>query len=356
MRILMVHPGPDFSVHDVFAGWHEALTEAGIEVAVYNTNDRLIFYSKALIDTQETDETGHPIVRQAMDQDQAFAAAMQGLSHALYTFWPDVVLFVTGFFTTAGIFSLIRQRRHKIVLLHTESPYQDEAQLLRGEMADLNLLNDPANLDKFDALGVPAVYMPHAYRPAVHYPRTGPLDPELAADLTFIGTAFRSRIDFFTQLNLTGLDVLLGGNEWGSLDADHPLAKFVGTDLHDADCVDNEQTAGLYRHARSGINFYRRESEPEHEHDTALAMGPREVEMAACGLFYLRDPREEGDRVLPMLPTFSSPADASEQLRWWLAHDREREMAASAARVAIADRTFASNAKRLLTLLEKGLL
>lgn len=42
MRILMVHPlsGPDFSVHDVFTGWREALQELGAEVAVYNTNDR----------------------------------------------------------------------------------------------------------------------------------------------------------------------------------------------------------------------------------------------------------------------------------------------------------------------------
>lgn len=38
MRILLVHPlpGPDFSVHDVITGWHEAFRELGTEVAVYN--------------------------------------------------------------------------------------------------------------------------------------------------------------------------------------------------------------------------------------------------------------------------------------------------------------------------------
>lgn len=43
MRILMVHPGPDFSVHDldVFTGWQEAFQELGVEVAAYNLNDRL---------------------------------------------------------------------------------------------------------------------------------------------------------------------------------------------------------------------------------------------------------------------------------------------------------------------------
>lgn len=36
MRILLVHPGPDFSVHDVFTGWQEGLKEAGVEVASFN--------------------------------------------------------------------------------------------------------------------------------------------------------------------------------------------------------------------------------------------------------------------------------------------------------------------------------
>ena len=73
--------------------------------------------------------------------------------------------------------------------------------------------------------------------------------------------------------------------------------------------------------------------------------------MAACGLFFLRDPRPESDEVFPMLPTFASPEDAGEQLRWWLAHDSEREAASAAALDAISDRTFDRNAKSLLRLL-----
>ena len=86
MRILIVHPGPDFSVADVYEGWAEALKAAGCEVAGYNLNDRLIFYSMALLDTGEKDDEGHPVVRQAMTQEQAWQAAIQGLTHACYTF------------------------------------------------------------------------------------------------------------------------------------------------------------------------------------------------------------------------------------------------------------------------------
>src|ERR1044072_8898374 len=134
MKVLMVHPGPDlpgFSVADVHSGWYEALRKLGCTVASYNLNDRLIFYNMALIDSGERDETGHPIVKSAMTPQQAFNAAMQGLSHACLTFWPDVILYVSGFFLNAGLMQLMRSRRFKQVILHTESPYQDFEQILR---------------------------------------------------------------------------------------------------------------------------------------------------------------------------------------------------------------------------------
>lgn len=354
MRILLVHPGPDFSVHDVLTGWLEAFRELGVEAVPYNLNDRLIFYSHAFIDTGEKDETGHAIVN-GLEPEQILRLATQGLSHALYTFWPDAVIFVSGFFVSSAELRLIRLRNHKLVILHTESPYQDDQQLLRGDMADLNLLNDPVNLGMFRE-NSRAEYMPHAYRPSVHYPRTGPRDPAKASDLCFIGTAFKSRVAFFEALDLDGTDTMIAGAWWGKTDPDSPLAKHVAIELGaDADCVDNADTAEYYRHAKIGINLYRRESESAHENDPAEALSPREIEMAACGLFFLRDPRPEGDEVFKgILPTFSGPGDASEKLRWWLdpAHDGLREKRAVQAREAVADRTFVNNAKRLLKLLE----
>ena len=79
-------------------------------------------------------------------------------------------------------------------------------------------------------------------------------------------------------------------------------------------------------------------------------MSPREVELAATGTFYIRDPRPESDDVLPMLPTLdpSDPASLTDVLRWWLAHDDERLAAAAAARAAVADRTFAAAAAAAL--------
>jgi spore maturation protein CgeB len=352
MRILVVHPGPDFSVHDVYAGWMDALAKLGNEVAGYNLNDRLIFYNMALIDTGTKDEEGHPIVKSAMTREEAWWAAMQGLSHQVLWMEPDVVLFISAFFASADTLRLLRQSKlaPKVVILHTECPYQDSEQAVRGAFASLNLLNDAASLPQFSKFG-PCEYMPHAYRPDVHYPRTGPRDPELASDFVFIGSAFNSRKQFFEAMRLDGIDVLIGGADWGSLEPDSPLIPYVGTIQGAPDCVDNPQAAGLYRHSKAGINFYRREAEEGSV--PGVSMGPREVEMAACELFFLRDPRPESDETFPMLPVFTGPEDASEQLRWWLAHDREREELAAKARAAIAGRTFDANARRFLELAEK---
>lgn len=355
MRILLVHPGPDFSVHDlvVLEGWLEALRElAGSQnVAAFNLNDRLVFFNHVMINTETRDETGHMIAN-GLSEEQIIRMSLEGLSHALYTFWPDVVIFVSGFFTNAGLFHLIRMRNHKIVLMHTESPYEDDKQLMRAEWADLNVLNDPANLEKFRDIG-PAEYMPHCYRPGVHYPRTGPRDPEKASDFCFIGTAFDSRIRFFEAMNLDGTDTMIAGSNWGKLRPDSPVAKHIAIDLgSEANCVNNPDTAEYYRHALMGLNLYRQEGETGHEHDAAIACGPREIEMSACQLAFLRDKRPEGDELLHMLPTFDGPEDASEKLKWWLAHGTERERAASLARQAVQERTFVNNAKRLLKRLD----
>ena len=221
---------------------------------------------------------------------------------------------------------------------------------MRGQLADLVLLNDPANLSKFREQG-PAEYMPHAFRPSVHYPRRGPRDPDLVSDLAFIGTAFKSRIEFFEQMDLDGIDFLLGGADWGSIDPASSLVPYVGSGLTEADCVDNQQTATLYRNALTGINFYRRESEDTWDGE-AVACGPREIELAACGVPFLRDPRPESDQLFPMLPSFDGPGDASEKLRWMLSHPDEREDMARQAREAVQNRTFLHNARRLLTILD----
>jgi hypothetical protein len=77
-------------------------------------------------------------------------------------------------------------------------------------------------------------------------------------------------------------------------------------------------------------------------------MGPREVEMAACGLFFATEPRGENREVLPMLPTFTTPEEAADLARWWAAHDTQRDDVAAAAQAAVSGRTFTNHAAKVL--------
>jgi hypothetical protein len=339
MRWVVAQPGPSFSVADVYAGWVEALREHGQKVVEFNLDARLTMYGSAL------KQVGEGAFARMLTAEQARELAINGLYACLYKARPDVLLVVSGFFVPPELLDRARRGGTRVVVAHTEEPYEHDRQIALAPWADVNLVDDPTHLEAYRALG-PAFYTPKAYRPSVHHP--GPALAELACDLGFVGTGFPSRIAFLEAMDLAGLDVLLAGN-WHDVGEDSPIRPFVAHDPDD--CLDNARAAEVYRSARVGINLYRREAQRP-ELSAGWSMGPREVEMAACGLFFLRDPRGEGDGVLGMLPTFTTPGEASELLRWWLDHPDQRTETALKAREAVADRTFSRHAGDLLRLLD----
>jgi spore maturation protein CgeB len=348
LRWLLIHPGPSWSVADVFNGWSEALTGLGETVEEYPLDAALRFFNNALAETGQVRPCGCREVRKYLDREQAARLALDPILAAANRFWPDVILCVSAFFMQPWLLEILRDRGHKIVLLTTESPYQDDYQLKVAEYADLTLLNDPVNLDAYRQVG-PAEYMPQAYRETVHYPPPFGAEPEY--DFAFVGTGFPSRVRFFHRMDLAGLNVRLGGL-WMDLPEDSPLRDWTAITDDTGDCVDNPEVAGIYRRSRTGINVYRTESEDGHEGE-GWAVGPREVEMAASALWFARDPRPESDELFPMLPSFTSPEEAGDLIRWALAHPAERAEAALKARTAIAGRTFTEHAKQLLRLLDR---
>jgi len=324
MRVLCVEAGPNFSVADVHRGWSKALTAAGCDVLNANFAARLEWYERATKGLGGTTEEGVHLTNES-------------LRAVCYDLWPDVVVITSGFYVSNYTLDVLSSR-HKVVLLHTESPYEDDRQIARAEHATLNVVNDPTNIDRFPQ---GTIYLPHCYDPDIHHP--GPSDEK--SDFCLVGTGYPSRVKFLEAVDWNGADVLLAGN-WQCLrDTDSPLKSYVGHELDE--CYPNELTADLYRGTKASANLYRREAErPELE--AGWAMGPREVELAACGTFYLTEERGENREVLPMIPTFSGPEDFSEKLRWWLTHEQEREEVARQAMSAVAGRTFLDNARKLL--------
>jgi spore maturation protein CgeB len=342
LRWLAVAPGPAFSVWDCHVGWMEALRAAGEQVIEFPLGDVLTFYTAIHLDRDD----GKGMVPALPDNSLVVQMATDRVAAALFKIRPHVLFVTSGFFADIAVFDQARRLGTRIVLLHTESPYEDDRQLSLAPHADLNLINDPVQLKRFEDVA-PTVYSPHAYRASVHRP--GPALPEYACDLTFVGTGYPSRVAFWERLSvrLGGLTFKLGGN-WMRLPDGHPLRHYIAHPIEE--CLDNEDSRDLYRSAKIGINTYRREAEREDCPD-GVAIGPREVEMAATGLFFLRQPRPEGDEVWPMLPTFDDPEEAGDLARWWADHPLQREALAEAAREAIADRSFDYHVRQLLGLL-----
>lgn len=340
MRFLVAQPGPAFSVHDLYVGWCEALRAAGHYVFEFNLHDRLTFYGSVLL------EAGEGKFKRALTAEQAAELALNGLYSSVLKVRPHVLFIISGFFATDHLMDVARAAGVTVVLVCTESPYEDDRQLKLAPHADLTIVNDPTNLDQFRRVGR-AEYFPHAYRPAVHRP--GAVDPDLISQFCFVGTGYPSRLEFLEAMDLSEIDVLLAGN-WQLTDEASPLRNWLAHDF--TDCCDNDDAVRIYRSSKVGLNLYRREASSD-ELSRGWSMGPREVEMAAVGLPFVRDPRGEGDQVLPMLPTFTNPEEAADQIRWLLTHDDERQALGSKAREAIADRTFDAHAARLLRLLDK---
>jgi len=342
VKVLIVHPGAHYSVADVHNGLVRGLKANGCDVGVFNLDDRIEFYTRAHV--QQDDGT----YTKAFSDNDAMLMAAKGIETVCYEWWPDVVIVVSGFFIPPQVWGVLTRRPHHVVYWCTESPYEDDRQGQPGRYVDTVVLNDPTNLDQFVAdINPNTHYIGHSYDPDVHH--RGGRRPSLACDFGFVGTAFPSRIDFFEAVNWDGINVKLAGN-WQGLEPSSPLTPF----LHDEPdrCMDNIVTADLYRSCRVSANLYRKEHS-EHGHAEGWAIGPREIELAACGTFFLREPRPEGDALFPMLPTFTESDEFSDKLRWWLARPELAAEAATQACAVIADRTFTNTAAELLRIVER---
>lgn len=339
MRVMVVRPGPRYSVADVHNGLVKGLKANGVTVYDYRFDEVLELYSAVRM------KRGRRYLP-AFDEAGAQHLAGEHLQAACYRFWPDVIVFMSCFWIPPEVYGILTMRpQQHTVAWFTESPYEDDRQAHIAQYVDTVIVNDPVSVDTMRKVNPRSWYIGHAYDPELHKPGVGRDD--WRCDVAFSGTGFPSRVQFLKDVDWSGINLRLGGM-WVELKGD-PLA---GRLVHEIDtCLDNDETVTLYNSARAGFNLYRRET-TDGGHCEGVAMGPREVEMAASELFFLRDSRPEGDEVLPMLPTFGEADDFTDKLRWWLAHDAERNEAARSARAAIADRTFEANAARLLMLTE----
>ena len=343
-RVLVVHPGPHFSVADVYSGWVKALSKVS-DVETFDLGDWLNLFHGFKKPPGDNDSADPGEWVNMFTDSQLLIMGAKHLEAKLYEWWPDIVVVISGFFVPLDILDMVRTRGHKVVMVHTESPYEDHRQLSVAEHVDLNILNDPTNLERFRQLA-PSEYFCHAYDPDVHRP--GGVGKDYRSEVCFVGTGYPSRIKFLEAVDWSGIDLALGGH-WQTLADDSPLRPYMAHDIEM--CMDNAEAVKAYQGTLASFNLYRCETSTEHDDADGWSVGPREIEMAACGTWFARQSRPEGDELFPMLPTFTTPAELGWLLRWAIDHPEERAELAAAARAAVADRTFDAHAVRLLGLI-----
>lgn len=331
-RVLLVEPGPDFSVADVSNGWKAGLEANGCDVRVFPMGHWVAWMSAASQALDDPDTTDH----------QAAQLVQPMLRGAALDWWPDLVVVVSGFYVTGETLNILRARRMPVAVIFTESPYEDDDQAHLAAFADFAIVNDPTNLDLFRQHNPNTHWMPHAWDPRVH--RRQVVGKEYRSDVCFVGSGFPSRVATLEAVDWRGIDFALAGH-WFSLTDDSPIRPFL---THPIDCCcPNDEAAKLYSGTKLGLNIYRREAQRP-ELSAGWAMGPREVELAAIGVPFITEPRGENRERFPYLPTFDDPVDLSEKLRWWLGHDIERQALGRRLQAAVADQTFDEHARRLL--------
>jgi spore maturation protein CgeB len=262
VKVLVVHPGVQWSVGDVEAGLSYGLSRCGVEV-----------------------------VRQALDSTPLLAA-VQAAS-------PDVVIVVSGILVHPAEIAQIRAAGFPVYVLFTESPYDQEKELRLATLVDGCWTHERASVAAFRAVNPQTAYLPHAWHPEVH--GVGAKDADVPAhDVVFVGSGFPERITFFNTIDWTGIDLGLYGI-WDGLGLKESLEPCIKSGP-----IDNRQAAALYRKATIGLNLYRRTDKP------AESLNPRAYELAACGCFALSHRRAEyADIDGLVVPQFGTSAEAA---------------------------------------------
>jgi spore maturation protein CgeB len=346
VKVLLLHPGASFSTADVEAGLRFGLRAHGVQVVEYRLDERLDHSRRWLHAAWRRVRKGNASIEKPTTGDIFYKAGEPAIAMAL-RHQVDVVLVVSAMFLHPDVIILMRRAGLRVVVLFTESPYDQAKELAVARLINGGWTNERSALAAFTEANPSSGYLPHAWHPERHRPGPQPGDDAVAAhDVVFIGSAFHERVAWLAAIDWTGIDLGLYG-AWEALGSRHALRRFVrGTH------VPNTTAAALYRRAKVSLNLYRtsqgwgREA-PAIAH--AESLNPRAYELAACGAFSLSTYRAEIPELFgELVPTFHSPADASALIREWLADPVRRADVAASLPACVAESSWVDRSTRVI--------
>jgi hypothetical protein len=332
MRIYVVAPGATFSTSDVYDGLCAGLRANGIDVYEGQLDTILRWYELAF---GAGIKTG---VFETSDLVNIQKLASAHITQHILQVWPDLVIVVSGHNYHVDDVRTLKRVGLPVVCLMTESPYFLDIEMQFAAIYDAVTTNEARCVDMLRLANSRASYLPHAWHPERHTPDGPKAD---ACDAFFVGSWFGERKALLEGVDWTGLRMVWKG---------HDLTPTPGNVLP------NAEAAAYYRSAGVSLNIHRtttshgtgRHIRPE----DVYSLNPRAYEIPACGGLMLCDnSRGEGTALFgDAFVTYKAgdSDDLSRQLRWWLAHPRERDECATEQHARILPHSWTARAAQML--------
>jgi len=348
LRLLLCHPGASWSTADCYDGMLYGLRAHGVVVDQYRLDTRIPWSAKALHAMWRIRKKHEPDLPKPNHADVMYHAGVGALEAAL-RLHADVVLVISAMLLHPDIIAMMKQAGLRVVVMFTESPYDEEKELRIAKLVDGGWTTERTSVPTFRAVNPNMGYLRHGWHPEKHYV-SSLLRADLPShDVVFVGSGFPERITFFNAIDWTGIDLGLYGNWAKGLG----LKKQVQACVRDSP-ISNDTTAALYRRAKVGLNLYRVFKGHVHQRNAqrvtwAESLSPRAYELAACGAFCVSDYRAEVREVFgDLVPTFRTPTEAAALIRLWLKDDAGRQRIAEQLPACVAESSWVSRAATVL--------
>lgn len=348
LRTLVIHPGASWATADVFYGLVHGLRQHGVWVDQYRLDTRIPWSVKSLHAMWRIRKKTEPDLPKPNQADFMYHAGVGALEMAL-RYQVDVVIVVSAMLMHPDIVAMMKQAGLRVVVLFTESPYDEEKELAFAKLVDGGWTNERSSVAKFRSVNPHFGYLPHGWHPEKHYVSSRAVGELPSHDVVFVGSGFAERITWFNSIDWTGIDLGLYGS-WKDLGLNKQVTALVR-----GEPIDNEKAAALYRRAKIGLNLYRtlkgwgRSMGTSGRITHAESLSPRAYELAACGVFHLSEHRAEVSEVFgDLVPTFSTPTEAAALMRLWLKDDQGRARIAEQLPACVAEHSWVSRAAIVL--------
>lgn len=329
-RMLIVAPGATYSTYDIYRNYAAAFKQQGINVTHFNLHNHALYHLEGINKYHEGD---YPTEQERLMV--AFSRSAREIVLDVLLDKPDVVLFISLFNVPHDILRHLVGLRKEYSLrflmagIFTECPYLDDTTEQYFRHLDQIYVNDLNSAIKFTSKYPfkKIEYLSHKYDPAIHKRRNPP--SEYQSDVFFVGTPFPERVEMFSRIDWSGINLKIIGPYWSNFVNGLPLEQYVTDGF-----IDNNITALFYNGTKIAVNIHRQTREfgfTLEKFDTidedaeSYSMGPRILESVACGAFVLTTPRQEIYDVFgDAMAVFENDREFEERVRYYLQHESER--------------------------------